>query len=134
MPSNRTFDGPLLPERHAHIQRVADRVRRVYDLAPGFWKIHVLRTKDLLAEFGKGEDRAEALALIVGICLQRGIQRKELQDSLGIANGTVARYALIYKEIPEETKLIVRQLAGEQAAQARRDFLGLDDGTGNSEN
>jgi len=124
----------LRPERHQHICRVVDQVRRVYDLAPGFWHVSPLRTSDLLASFGCGEDRREALSLIIGILTQRGFSREELGQSLSIANGTVALYALRYKEIPEETKSIVRQLTGEQVARARRDFLGLDDGTRNTKN
>ena len=128
----KTWNGPLRPERHEHIQAVVVRVRRVYDLAPRFWKVRPGRTKDLLASFGTGEDRQEAMAMIVGICLQRGIQRKELADSLGVANGTIGRYSLIYDEIPEETKRIVVQFAGELAAKARLEFKRSDDGTRNS--
>tara|TARA_E500000305_G_C3991991_1_gene222472 strand:- start:662 stop:886 length:225 start_codon:yes stop_codon:yes gene_type:complete len=74
------------------------------------------------------------MAMIVGICLEHAIDRKEMVFSLGVANGTVGRYALIYKRIPDETKAIVKQLTGELASKARKEFLELDDGAGNTEN
>ena len=124
----------LRPERHAHIQGVVDRFRQVYDLGPRFWKVRPDRVDNLPASFGSGEDRQEAMAMIVGTCLGHAIDREELIVSLGVANGTVARYALIFKRIPENKKSVLRTLAGELASKARREFLELDDGTGNTEN
>ena len=72
--------------------------------------------------------------MIVGTCLGHAIDREELIVSLGVANGTVARYALIFKRIPENKKSVLRTLAGELASKARKQFLESDDGAGNTEN
>ena len=124
----------LRPERHANIQGIVGRFRRVYGLAPRFWKVRPERVAGLPAEFGTGDDRQEAFAMIVGTALNRAIDREELIVSLGVANGTVARYALLYKKIPEERKAILRTLAGELASKARKQFLESDDGAGNTKN
>jgi len=75
------------------------------------------------------------MALIVGLCLARGCQRKEVMDSMRIANGTVARYALIYRNgISEESKLFARQVTGALVGKARKQFLGTDDANQGNEN
>ena len=128
----RTWNGPLLPRRNAHIYRVVKRVREAYGLAPTFWKVRPGRVNNLDPSFGNGEDRQDAMALIVGFCLQRGIQRKELADALGVANGTIGRYSLRYDEITEETKRLAIQFTGELASKARLQFQKRsDDGTRN---
>ena len=73
--------------------------------------------------------------MIVGRCLARQFQRKEIMDSLGIAGGTAARYGQKYEnEISEESKLFARQVTGALVGKARRQFLGTDDADQGNEN
>ena len=127
------WNGPLRPQRNDHIYQVVDRVRQAYGLAPRFWKVRPGRTRDLDPSFGNGADRQEAMALIVGFCLRRAFQRKELADALGVANGTIGRYSLLYDKITEETKLLAIQFTGELASKARLQFMRSDDGTRNAQ-
>ena len=133
--NKRTWNGPLRPGRHALIQKIASEIAHSYSLCDHFWKLSPRRFLNVPPEYGNGETRQEALAMIVGRCLSRKFQRKEVVDSLGIAGGTVGRYSLKYNnEISEESKLFARQVTGALVGKARKQFLGTDDAYQGNEN